>query len=101
MGSLKAANSMQIWIVRTKIDKGVENMAATDLKALYELVYDIDTNNTDPVVVLRYDTLLSRGVSIETFNRSMAKRGTPYKITKHDDPKKVWLHLSKDGEAIA
>jgi len=76
-------------------------MAASDLKALYELVYDIDKNNIDPVVVLRYDTLASRGVSIETFNRSMAKRGTPYKITKHDDPKKVWLYLSTDEEGIA
>ena len=92
---------MQIYIVRTKFDKGVENMAATDLQALYELVYDIDTNNTNPVIVLRYETLSSRGVTIETFNRSMAKRGTPYKITKHDDPKKVWLHLSKGGGAIA
>ena len=75
-------------------------MASTDLQALYELVYDIDKNNTDPVVVLRYDTLSSRKVSIETFNRSMAKRGTPYKITKHDDPRKVLLYLSNNEEGI-
>ena len=72
-------------------------MASVDLQALYELVYDIDTNNTDPVVVLRYETLHNRGVSIRAFNRSMAKRGVPYRIIKHDyDPKKVWLHLREE-----
>ena len=76
-------------------------MASVDIQAIFEIVQDIDDNNIDRVLVLRYETLHNRGVSIGAFNRSMAKRGVPYRIRPHDDPKKVWLYLSKDEEGIA
>ena len=66
----------------------------TMLKDLYEMFAEIAKNNPAKRTVFLKHSLPT--TNYERINRSMRRRGVPYRIKKHEEAHKVWLILKGD-----